>query len=559
MASETREGMVFKRLFEKLEQEKQALGGKVFDILGKVSFNNRPLRELLIEAVRGEKTEEAQSQVEQVIDNAFDKDALLQLLREHALTEDVMDVQSVNTIRENMERMEARKLQPHFIEAFFREAFSLLGGRMAPREKGRYEISFVPAVIRSRDRLVGYGEPVLQRYERVCFDKVHRHVSGSVPAALICPGHPLLGAVLDILRERSADLLKRGAILIDENDASDKARLLFYIQHSIQDGTPLPSGKRVISRHVHFMEMDESGTASHAGYAPYLDYRPASDEEQKAVLAHVSGQDWLCRDVENSAVAYAVTRLVPEHLAEVRSRREALIAKTEKAVKERLTTEIHYWDFRAADLALKEKAGKRNSRLNSRQAQRRAEELTTRLHKRMAELEAERTISALPPVIVGGALIIPAGLLARLTGHPLPEFLADAASRKAVEMAAMQAVMEIESSLGFEPYDVSASRCGYDIESRVPEGHQNNPSGLRFIEVKGRAAGASSVTVTRNEILTGLNQPENFILALVEVDGQCTRTVYLKRPFTNPPDFSTESCTFNIAALRDHAAIVYEK
>ena len=32
----------------------------------------------------------------------------------------------------------------------------------------------------------------------------------------------------------------------------------------------------------------------------------------------------------------------------------------------------------------------------------------------LAELEAERKISAQPPVILGGALIIPAGLLARL-------------------------------------------------------------------------------------------------------------------------------------------------
>lgn len=554
VAAETREGMVFKRLFEKLEQEKQALGGKVFDILGKVSFNNRPLRELLIEAVRGDKTEEAQTQVAQAIDKAFDKDALLKLIKEHALTEDVMDVQTVNSIRENMERMEARKLQPHFIEAFFKEAFGRLGGRMAPREKGRYEISFVPALIRSRDRLVGYGEPVLQRYERVCFDKAH--VSGSVPAALICPGHPLLGAVLDIIRQRSADLLKRGAILIDESDAGDRARLLFYIQHSIQDGTPVAGGgRRVISRNIHFVEMDESGTASHAGYAPYLDYRPASEAEQKAVLAHVAGQAWR-RDVESSAVGYAVTSLVPEHLAELRSRRYALIAKTEKAVRERLTAEIQYWDYRAADLALKEKAGKRNSRLNAQQAQRRAEELTARLHKRLAELEAERKISALPPIILGGALIIPAGLLARLTGGPLPAALTDAASRKAVEMAAMRAVMDIETSLGFMPRDVSAARCGYDIESRVPQapGH----SSLRFIEVKGRAAGASSVTITRNEILTGLNQPENFILALVEVDGPRTHTIYLKRPFSNPPDFSTESCTFNIAALREHAATVYE-
>ena len=37
---------------------------------------------------------------------------------ERALTDDTMDVQKVSAIREEMERMEAHKLQPHFIEAY---------------------------------------------------------------------------------------------------------------------------------------------------------------------------------------------------------------------------------------------------------------------------------------------------------------------------------------------------------------------------------------------------------------------------------------------------------
>ena len=48
----TREGEVYLRLLEKLDQERQALGGQVFDILGQLTFDNRPLRELLLEAVR---------------------------------------------------------------------------------------------------------------------------------------------------------------------------------------------------------------------------------------------------------------------------------------------------------------------------------------------------------------------------------------------------------------------------------------------------------------------------------------------------------------------------
>lgn len=558
VASETREGQVFKCLFAKLEQEKSALGGKVFDILGKVSFNNRPLRELLIEAIRHGGNGAVQDELARTIDGAFDREALLRLVRDHALTDDVMNAQTVAAIREDMERQEARRLQPHFIEAFFKEAFRMLGGRMAAREKGRYEITFVPALVRSRDMQIGYGEPVLQRYERVCFDKAYRNVAGAVPAALICPGHPLLEALLDVIRERSTDVLKRGAVLIDESDPGDEARLLFYIQHTVQDGIILPNGgRRLISRRLHFVELDAEGTASHAGYAPYLDYRPATAEEQQAVLAYAAAQSWLCQDVENQAIGYAVTHLIPEHLSEVRFRREALIEKTAKAVKERLTAEIQYWDYRAADLKLKENAGKRNTRLNSQQAERRAEELAARLKKRLAELEAERNMAALPPVVLGGSLIIPSGLLARLT-RKAPAVAADAAARKEIELVAMRTVMELERKMGFSPRDVSAHKCGYDIESLVPDALPAGQPSLRFIEVKGRAAGASTITVSRNEILTALNQPEQFILAVVEVDGSRTHTVYLKRSFVNPPDFTVESTTFNMAALFERAERIYE-
>ncbi len=557
VASETREGHVFKRLFEKLEQEKEALGGKVFDILGKVSFNDLSLRDLLIKAVRHGNEEDAQAQVTVAIDSAFDRESLIKLMKEYALTDDVMDTHMVSVMREEMERMEARRLQPHFIEAFFKEAFRSLGGRMSARENGRYEITYVPAAVRARDRLIGCGVPVLQRYERVCFEKSRRTASGSVPAELVCPGHPLLDAMLDVLMERYSGLLRRGAVLVDENDAGTKARLLLYIEQCIQDGTTLPNGKkRDISRNIHFVEMTEDGTACNAGYAPYLDYRPASEEEQKAALAYASEKPWLSQNVEDMAVAYAVTSLVPPHLAQVKSRREAVIAKTEKAVEQRLTAEIRYWDYRAAELHQKENAGKRNARLNSQQAQRRADDLAARLKTRMAELANERKISALPPVILGGALIIPAGLLAELTNAPLPAFCADSAARRETELAAMQAVMERERSLGFEPRDVSADKCGYDIESRVPGALQNDQPVLRFIEVKGRASGATTVTVTRNEILTALNQPEAYILAIAEVtDGACTKLQYLKHPFQAPPDFSVESSNFNIAALLQNSVV----
>ena len=167
VAKETREGEVYQRLLEKLDEERRALGGQVFDILGRLTFDNRPLRELLLEAVRYGDRPEVRARLTQVVENAFDRDHLKELIEDRALTGDTMDVTRVRAIREEMERADARRLQPHFIASFFLEAFKLLGGKVHEREPKRYEITHVPAVIRNRDRQIGRGDAVLQRYERI--------------------------------------------------------------------------------------------------------------------------------------------------------------------------------------------------------------------------------------------------------------------------------------------------------------------------------------------------------------------------------------------------------
>ncbi|MCM1579678.1 MAG: DEAD/DEAH box helicase, partial [Ruminococcus sp.] len=234
VSKETREGMVYSRLLEKLEQEREALKGKVFDVLGKLSFDNRSLKELLIEAVRYNDRDDVRRRLFEVVDHSLDRESLERLLDEHALTPDAMDVRQVMAIREDMERMEAHRLQPHFIESFFLEAFAAVGGRVRRREKGRYEITSVPFAVRNRE--TGTSRPVLDKYERICFDKAFRNIQGKAQAELIAPGHPLLDSIIDLVRERNADVLKRGAVFVDDTDFSCDARLLFYVEDSVQDG-----------------------------------------------------------------------------------------------------------------------------------------------------------------------------------------------------------------------------------------------------------------------------------------------------------------------------------
>ena len=561
VAQETREGFVFQRLFQKLEEERQALGGKVFDILGKMTFDNKSLRDLLIEAVRYGNDSKVKDRLNQVVDSSLDQGALRKLIEERALTDDVMDVHAVMEIKEDIERIEAHKLQPHFIEAFFVEAFRSVGGKIRQRESGRYEITSVPYAVRNRDMQIGYGEPVLHRYERVCFDKIYCNVQGQPPAALICPGHPLLEATIDLVRERNVDVMKRGAIFVDDNDYSQDARLLFYIEDAVQDGIILKDGnRRTVSKHIHFVEIKEDGTASNAGYAPYLDYRAAEDAEYAAVRDWLKNQQWLCSGVEDRAKGYAIEQLIPSHFAEVKNRKETMLNKTAKAVKDRMTAEIQYWDYRSIELQQKEAAGKVNAKLNSRLAARRAEELESRMQARLAEIEKERRISPMPPVISGGALIIPKGLLHRLMGTSEPSLFGQD-DRQSIEYAAMNAVMQIETQLGYRPKDVSAAKCGYDVESFIPEDMRRRLEAyrLRFIEVKGRAKGATTVTVSKNEILTALNKQDEFILAIVEVDGQNTHTIYLKHPFKNAPDFTATSVNYDIQDLIAESEVLYQK
>src|SRR2546425_546973 len=196
-----------------------------------------------------------------------------------------MGASRVRQIREEMERAEARRLQPHFISSFFLEAFRLLGGSIHEREQKRYEISHVPALIRNRDRIIGTGEAVLSRYERITFERELINPMGQALAAFICPGHPLLDATIDLILERYRDLLKRGATLIAPDDSSEDIRALFYLEHSIQDAHTDQSGsRRVVSRRMQFVEIDASGKVRNAGYAPYLDYRAITPEE-RAVAA----------------------------------------------------------------------------------------------------------------------------------------------------------------------------------------------------------------------------------------------------------------------------------
>ncbi|WP_217529707.1 helicase-related protein [Vibrio cholerae] len=547
VAAETREGEVFKKLFDKIEIEKEALGGKVFDVLGE-AFDNVSLKDLLVDAIRYGESPEVKAKMNEVIDGALDAEHLKEILRRNALVEQHMGLEELYAVKEEMEKAEARKLQPYFIRAFFTEAFQTLGGELRSREAGRYEVRHVPAAIRERDRVIGETRtPVLRKYERICFEKQNVRQQGKPMADLIHPSHPLMHASTDLVLEAHRAKLKQGAVLVDPNDDSIEPKVLFMVDHTVREGGGTSD---VASRRLQFVEIDEKSNAINAGWAPHLDLQPIDAYDLKLV-SDVLNSPWLNNNLEALALNHASQELVPEHYAEVKERRERQANKTLAAVNDRLVKEINYWSDRYIKLQADVNAGKQ-PRMQPEMARRRVDELTARLQQRKTELEALKNIVSSTPVVMGGALVIPQGLLAYRKGET--QFSVDAEARSRVERIAMNAVMDVERSFGFEVKDVGAEKCGWDVTSRPPINADGSICTDRHIEVKGRAKGQSTITVSRNEIIYGLNQADKFILAIVIVDGDDFEgPFYIKTPFTVEPDFGVASINYDLSDLLSKA------
>lgn len=105
------------------------------------------------------------------------------------------------------------------------------------------------------------------------------------------------------------------------------------------------------------------------------------------------------------------------------------------------------------------RAGKQ-PRMNPDRARARAGELASRLTRRLAELEREAQLQALPPVLVGAALVVPAGLLARLRGERDALPAAYARDTAEVDRRAIAAVLAAERAVGRGPEEMAHNNPG---------------------------------------------------------------------------------------------------
>ena len=527
VAHRTREGQVFERLFEKIEQQRTVYGDQVYDVLGDAQINTS-LRDLLLQAIVADTDPAHAAWMDEVIEAGIGQQ-MQEVLDERALVAGLADPAANDKIRRDMEVARARKLQPWFVESFFTEALRLYGGRITGREHGRFEVTRVPAAVRS------HADPargaVHDRYERVTFDKASIQPgrpgdgAAAVRADLISPGTPLLAAVVAKVLADHSDTLQRGAVLVDTSDPSTDPRLLVYLDHAITDGRQVHGARQVVSRRFHYVEIDRHGNAVDPGDEPYLDYAPLSADQQALLDGHLD-LDWAGQTAEETARAWAIEHLAGPHFDEIAGVTHDRVARVSNAVRERLESEIRYWDRRTEEIKAQEIAG-RKPRLNSGRARARAEDLAVRLARRRLELSLEADLHNSPPTVVAAAVVVPQGLLDGLAGQPADP--ADEADRAETDRRAVAAVMRVERALGRVPEEQHHSNPGYDVLSTDPATGR-----CYFIEVKGHLPRTEQISVSKRQVGKAQNNQERWRLAVVSVpdDPDAEPDVhYLVEPF----------------------------
>ena len=515
VAEDTREGSVFTRLLEKINNMNRAYNGNLFNVLGDDdAFQGDSLKNLLIEAIRYGNKPGVRSKLDRVIDSSV-SNGLDNIIAERALHRDLFNNLELEKVRARMEKARERKLQPGFISAFFIPAFQKLGGQIRKREQGRYEITRIPTMLIDAARRTNPWAPVAPRYERVTFDLHYVRVPGRATASLIAPGHPLLSVVLEMTIKNLGNVLAEGSIFVDRSDKQlDTPALLYTVEQRITTSAPTAGignstggrGGDTVSHHFDYLILSQKGDITVTTAPLYLNYTSPTDDEMKAIHSIIDNA-WVSGNYDKTIRPWAYRHGIQPRMEELRAHRDIDIERTRVQVKERLLAEINHWDSEYSRLLELERSGT-IGRLRASDAKKRAEDLEQRLDTRLKALEQARELSAAPTLIRGVALVIPSALIEVDDAGKSATFAKEV---KRVERRAVEAVLAAERALGHTPKEMARNNPGYDIHSTDPRGY------TYYIEVKGRIHGSETFTVTANEIQFGQTQKEHHKLALVDV------------------------------------------
>lgn len=479
VAEETREGEVMKRLLDKLEEIRIALGtDRVYDVISDVIPGGR-LDQLFREALAKQRTWE---DIKDYVEKSFSVEKVRQALEEAKTLGLATQHIDLASLQAEEARAREQRLMPEYIEDFFAEAFKALGGSVEKRQDGLYKIDRVPFELRQTSpELKRRFGPVNKEYRKLTFHKedLKRHPD----AELFGPGHALFEAIVEKILKNYSEDLRKGAVFYDP-DRSKQCLVAFY-KMPVQDGVGQTVGERLATLEV---QQGEEPAKIHPSIL--LDCKPSSEN----AIASESIQ--LDNDV---LLQWCYDKIFLPYLEEMKARRNRDLTIAKHHVEVSLNSLIADSQHKLMRYKRQLSQGE-DMAMAIRQEETRRRDLEERLQNRLKTIELQKNLSLARPELVGMALISPLTVDPRST---------EMARDEEVEAAAMKSVMEYEKANGRKPIDVSRESLGFDIRS---ENHSNNDT--RYIEVKGRA-GQGSVWLTPNEWQMAKRYSANYWLYVV--------------------------------------------
>lgn len=489
VATDTREGMVLRALFEKMERIQQALGSdRVFDIIGEL-IPGRTLKDLIVDAISQRRTlDEIVSEIQTIPDAEA-----VQKTREAALEALATRHIDLQGVLGEERRARENRLIPEYIERFFERSCRFLGIPIEKRRDGLWRVPSVPYELRnvSQEFKHSYGE-VFHEYHKLAFDK---RTARNNEAVFVAPGHPLLESLIEGILSQCKQDLQSGAVFADPDGRMDG--WLWFVQGELRDGNDLVAGKRIFALYQKMDDMQPRPMSS----SILWDLKPLP---RQAVVEPCPPKEEI--------ISFAVEHLFESYYAEMLQEREREARIKQKYGVRSLEQLILDSEARLIEYETRRAKGEPVPEAEIANEQRRKEGYEAR--KRALEEDIRRQTSLLPstPELLGVARIIP---------QPIED--AEMHTDTEIEAIGMQVAITFERAHGREPQDLSAQNLGYDIRSEAPGG------ALRYIEVKARAT-TGPIVLTPNEWLKAQRHGDEYWLYIVENAASSPALYTLQNP-----------------------------
>jgi SNF2 family DNA or RNA helicase len=475
VAEDTREGRVLSRLFQKLDEIRQALGSdKVFDVLSEVLYNKN-LSQLLMEAAANARNiDDILKEIEITVDEEYIS-KVKENLGETLATRYI----DYTRIKEMAQQAKEHRLIPEYTESYFKKAFIKAGGKFKERKDGFLSIDSIPFDIRKIAEEETFKKDlgqILKKYPKITFDK---EIAFKTPdAEFISFGHSLFEAVMTWVERDLMDSLTNGATFFDPDGRLD-GYILFY-EGEIKDGTGAVAGKRLFSFYANEKEV--------VPISPAVIWDLVEGEKTEEETVDVES-------LKNRSLNKAISKL-EEYKAELLKERSRQSEIKEKYGIKSLEYLILKLDGELITFYARKEAGD-NVDLAIRNKEERKAEYEKALKDLKIQIQKEKSLSMSMPRFMGIIRVKPSEKINQA-------MMSDAE----IEAMGMKIAMKYERENGRTPEDVSSQNLGFDIRSIDKDGT------ARYIEVKARAE-VGDVALTQNEWFKAQRFKDDYYLYVV--------------------------------------------